>query len=415
MPYITREDGVRFVIPSYRDTITAKKTSALKKEILLLSATYGEYITLQKKSVNQYEVAFSSDTGYLLGECIWQHFNRSFDLVYCEAIPNTTEAILVIVKAGTVYLDGTFPIDSIAEELVVFKTQANTFSIYTYGDVPISEKPQEGKFSFDVSSVKSFTVLDKPVFPTLEGVKAFQLQMVETVLTAYGIGVLPVKQIAVVVVVIALCWMLWTFISSHKKELPTVIISTVSPYQYYNITLTSPDPTTELTELVRNMMLLLTMPGWKADAITYTPGLPGALVASVKSSGARTNVLFDWAQKNNAKVQIQPDGFYVTLYTFIPKRQPPKSISSMQEIISSLLDRMSYVLPGNVLKISATTDKKFFSEMEMVLSINSASPMQVITVAQQLKDLPIVITKISGSLSSDGNISSTITFKVLGN
>jgi hypothetical protein len=107
MPYITREDGERFIIPSYRDTISANKSSLLKKEVMLLSSNYGEYIVLQKKkSASEYEVAFSADQGYLLGESVWNYFKQPFDMIYCEAIPNTTEAILVIVKSGSVYLDG---------------------------------------------------------------------------------------------------------------------------------------------------------------------------------------------------------------------------------------------------------------------------------------------------------------------
>ena len=129
MAYITRDDGVQFVIPSYRDVITMKSASGLKKEILTLSSSYGEYITLQQKSTVQYEVAFSPDTGYLLGESIWHHFSRPIDMVYCEAVPNTTEAILVIVVAGSVYLDGRFQIDSIPDELVVFLTQKNNFDV----------------------------------------------------------------------------------------------------------------------------------------------------------------------------------------------------------------------------------------------------------------------------------------------
>src|SRR5258706_12802884 len=103
MPYIARDDGERFVIPSYRDTLSAKKSNLLKKEILLLSESYGAFATVIKKNAQQYEVAFSPDTGYLLGETVWQHFKRPFDLIYCEIIPNTSEAILVIVKSGSVF------------------------------------------------------------------------------------------------------------------------------------------------------------------------------------------------------------------------------------------------------------------------------------------------------------------------
>src|SRR5689334_4634429 len=204
MPYITREDGERFVIPSYRDVLTANQTNQLKREIKLLSQSYGEYITLQKKSATQYEVAFSTDTGYLLGESIWHHFKKPADMIYCEAIPNTTEAILVIVKSGSVYLDGSFPLDSIPEELIIFLTQQNHFQIYTYGDVPITETPESGKFSFEASSVKSFTILDKPVFPTLNLLKIYQLRLVDQVLKAQGIGVFPTRQLVSVIVVLGL-------------------------------------------------------------------------------------------------------------------------------------------------------------------------------------------------------------------
>ncbi len=86
MPYITREDGEHFVIPSYRDVLTAKQKSQLKREILALSQNYGEYITLQRKGASQYEVAFSPDTGYLLGESVWHYFNRPMDMIYCEVV-----------------------------------------------------------------------------------------------------------------------------------------------------------------------------------------------------------------------------------------------------------------------------------------------------------------------------------------
>src|SRR3990167_80168 len=138
MPYITREDGERFIIPSYRDVLSVKKQSLLRREVLLLASNYGEYATLQRKNADQYEVAFSPDPGYLLGETVWHYFKRPRDLIYCEAIPNTAEAILVIVKGGSVYLEGSFPIDTIPEELVIFQTQQNNFEIYIHGNVPIS-------------------------------------------------------------------------------------------------------------------------------------------------------------------------------------------------------------------------------------------------------------------------------------
>ena len=112
-------------------------------------AKYGEYITFQRRGLAQFEIAFSRDAGYLFGECVWHYFKRPNDMIYCEAIPDTTEAYFVIVKEGGVYLDGTFPLENIAEEILVFAAQRHEFEIYIYGEVPISERPQEGKFAFD--------------------------------------------------------------------------------------------------------------------------------------------------------------------------------------------------------------------------------------------------------------------------
>src|SRR4029078_7907890 len=142
---------------------------------------------------------------------IWHQFNKPQDLIYCEAIPNTAEAILVIVKSGSVYLDGSFPLESIPEELIIFLTQQNNFEIYTYGDVPISKDPEAGKFSFEPSSVKSFTELDKPVFPTLPLLKSYQLQLVDPVLKGQGIGIFPTKQLVTGVILVAAGWLAWSY------------------------------------------------------------------------------------------------------------------------------------------------------------------------------------------------------------
>lgn len=417
MPYVTREDGERFVIPSYRDTISAKKTSLLKKEIMLLSTSYGEYIALQKKSETQYEVAFSQDTGYLLGECVWQHFKRPMDLIYCEEIPNTTEAMLVIVKSGSVYLDGTFQVDSIAEELVIFKTQQNNFDIYVYGNVPISQVPEDGKFSFDASSVHSFEELVEPVFPTLATVPAFQLQLVDTALKAYGIGVLPTKQILLGLIGIAFLYAAYDYLTTHEKELPTTfsVVAPTNPYQSYYDQLESPDPAKQIHGIVRAIYQLYTAPGWHAEVIEYTPGTPGKLSAMMISNGAKTDILLAWARKNNAQVKIQPDGVYLTLFIVTSPRPTPTEIYSMQALISSMLDRISYIIPGNTMQFTPIVEKKEYKETTMTFTVADIAPVTLDTIAQYIEQLPLILTKLSLHSGEQGSLSGVITFKALGN
>jgi hypothetical protein len=414
MPYITREDGERFIIPSYRDTINAKKTSLLKKEVMLLSTNYGEYIALQKKSATQYEVAFSPDSGYLLGECIWNNFKRPFDMVYCEEIPNTTEAILVIVKSGSVYLDGSFQVDSIPEELVIFKTQQNNFSIYVHGNVPISEHPEDGKFSFEFSSVKSFEILKAPAFPTLPTVKAFQLQLMDAVLKAYGIGVLPIKQVFVGVLAAGLGYMTYDYISTHHTEIQTPFVAPVDPYQAYKDQLTSPAPSKQLHAVVDAIDLLYTIPGWQLGILDYTPGTPGKLRVSVESIGGTTAELLKWGARHRVIVDILPTGEFLDMSIGTSKRDVPTTINPMQDILSTMIDRMKLILPDLPLQITPVADKKDFVEASMTISLNGVAPLTVEVIARYIDGLPLVLTKFNIHLQ-DGSITGLITLKALGN
>lgn len=416
MSYITREDGVRFIIPSYRDVLSVKKTSLLKREILLLASNYGEYITLQKKNINQYEIAFSPDPGALLGETVWQYFKRPRDLIYCEVIPNTTDAILVIVKSGSVYLDGSFPIDSIPEELVIFQTQQNQFDIYLYGNVPISQTPTEGKFSFDPSSVKSFTILNSPVFPTLPVVKTFQLQLVDVVLKNQGIGTFPVKKVTLSVLVLALVWMAWIYLKQHRKEIviPQAFVNVVTPYQGYMSKLNSPNPAAQIHEIVNDISLLFSIPGWDPRTFVYSAADNKGLSALVTSLGARTNVLYDWANKNKVQVELRPTGFYLVVALVSKNRPVPTTIYKLDHVIANLIDRLSYIIPGNPVGITAYLNQGRYLETQVTISFENLSPNTLNVVGEQLKMLPLILSKVDLT-ATNGSLSGSIVLTALGN
>jgi len=410
MPYITREDGERFIIPSYRDVLSAKKPALLKKEVMLLSTNYGEYITLQRKNVDQYEAAFSPESGYLLGETVWHHFKRPKDLIYCEAVPNTTEAILVIVKGGSVYLDGSFPIDSIPDELVVFRTQQNSFEIYIYGDIPLSQTPEEGKFSLDASSVKSFNILPEPIFPTLPTIKSFQLRLVDVVLKSQGIGVVPIKKIVAGVIIIVLVWVGITYLSTTKRELPTAFVGVVNPYQLYINTMISPSPADEIEKVSAQIARLYTIPGWQPTTVDYSSG---SLKANLKSSGTKINVLFRWAGMNGARLQIVSDGIYVILPVALFNRAGVATISPLQQVIAEVLDRISIVIPGNNLSLGPVMDRGRFSETQITISFSNLTLDMMDLLAAQLKSLPLVLVKLSMSINN-GTLSGILVLKALG-
>ncbi len=412
MPYITREDGERFIIPSYRDILSAKKPALLKKEVMLLSTNYGEYITLQRKNADQYEAAFSPEPGYLLGETVWHYFKRPLDLIYCEAIPNTTEAILVIVKGGSVYLDGSFPIDSIADELIVFRTQQNHFDIYIHGDIPLSQHPEEGKFSLDASSVKSFTILPEPVFPVLPTIKTFQLRLVDVVLKSQGIGVFPIRKVMIGLGIIALIWLAILYLSQTKKEIVSPFIAAVNPFQIYINTLTSPSPTAEMKKVVAKIEQLYTIPGWVPTAAEYSAG---KLRVNEKSLGSKVNVLYKWAAGTDITVQMVSEGVYLLFpISSLTDRPSPTAINPLQQVIAELLDRISTIAPGNNLTLGATMDRGRFSEAQLTIAFNSLTLDLANALADQFNGLPLVLLKLNVAISN-GLLSGTITLKALGN
>ncbi len=408
MAYITREDGVHFVVPSYRDVLTFKQKSQLKKDILLLSQSYGGYITMQKKGSSQYEVAFAPDTGYLLGESVWNHFKRPMDMIFCEQIPNTKEAILVIVKNGGVYLDGSFPLENIAEELVIFLTQENNFEIYVDGDVPISQTPTEGKFSFEPSSVKSFTVLDKPAFPSVPLVKAYQLQLVEATLKAQGIGALPIKPVLALIVLIGVGYFFYTTVLKPPPPPPPVV---VNPYQGFNDTLNSPAPDEEVTQFVQGANTLLTIPGWILLRMDYSSG---NITSQAASAGGKVEDLFAWAKANNVTVGVTSDGVTLNMSVPVPnKRGFPKKIYPLDQVVAQYIDLLAQVYPGNNIKLDSKVSSGQYSLEPITVNLTDVSPDTVMLIGQQLQGLPMVLSGISVAVTN-GSLSGTMTLNALG-
>lgn len=412
MAYIQQEGGERFVIPSYRDVI-AKRKSQLKTDILQLSSKYGEFLSFQRRGLAQFEVAFSNDAGYLFGECVWSYFKNPKDLIYCEAIPDTTEAYLVIVKNGSVYLDGIFPFENIAEELLVFTTQKNDFEIYLYGDVPISLEPTEGKFSFEASLVKAFTFLDAPLFYRLPVVQAYQLQLVDVVLRQQGIGIFPVKYVILLTVILGLLWMGYSYLTLHKKKIPIVTRAPVfeNPYIDFNKALTTPAPDQEITQVIQEVNGLLTLPGWTLTEMNYSEG---KINFNVQSLGASTYALFQWAAHKAVQVEITPQGFSLlkVLDPPLKGRELPTKIYPLDLVMSSLIDRLALVVPGNILQVEAYKSVKAFKQTRITIKLNDVSPETVIILASQLKEMPLVLTSMAFKINH--GLTGTIILQALG-
>lgn len=409
MAHITREDGVNFVIPSYRDVLTVKSKKKFQTDLLALGKRYGDYLAIQRKSATQYDVAFSTDTGYLLGETVWQHFNRPIDMIYCEALPNSLEVILVIVKGGNVYLDGSFPADSIQDELLIFLTQQNEFEIYTFGNVPISETPQDGKFSFDSGSVKAFKVLTESAFSSLPLINNFQLKLIETTLAEHGIGSFPIKQVAAKVLPFAIIFAIVVGYFLFKPE-PLEAEMEPNPYQTYVEQMESPFPDKLIEAFVEKLELLYTVPGWYVSNIKYQGG---GIVAAMKSSGASIESLMAWSDGHGMTTNINSDGVFVSSAIQVTLRPKPREVYPVKQTLAIFVDRLVKVYPGNNVSLEMNSAPAPVSSYSMKVSIKQLAPEILLLVGQQTKGLPLILDEIS-LRSQNALLDGTITLKAIG-
>jgi hypothetical protein len=411
MAFIAREDGEHFVIPSYRDVITAKQESALQKDILALSQSYGEYITLQRKAKLQFEIAFSPDQGYLLGETVWYKFNRPADMIFCEAIPNSNEAILVIVKNGSVYLDGSFQVDSIPEELVIFLTQQNNFEIFTSGDVPISSVNTEGKFSFDEGSVKSFTVLENPVFNDLPLIKAYRFQTVDAALKAQGIGSFPIKSIAGIIGVLVVAWFAFSTFTKVEEKKTQELPMEKNPYEAYVNALASPPPD-ELTKTYAALYgVLLNAPGWYPTKYDYKGG---GFTSSMLTKSGTLETLMRWSAASGFSMTVGQKGVSLLSTPKVTSRPKPKTIYPAKEIIIRFVDRLQVIYPGYTnLSLAEGRGKGPYSNVKITIRFTKLSPQILLLIAKAMEGLPMTLESITSSVSG-GRLNGSIVVMIYG-
>lgn len=413
MPSIIRDhDNAVFISPDYRELTSTKKSSLLKREILMLAQTHGQYAHIRKKNTAQYEVAFSQEAGYLLGESIWHRFDKPYHMVYCEVLPSQVEAILVVVKAGSIFIDTKISIANIDEELAVLSMGEGEFEVYISDDAPISETQSPGKFSFPTKSVKSFAVLDEPCFENLILHKTLELLPVSEALRKQGIGTFPIKPMLMTLTIIALLWTGWEYLTTHKKVLPKIIISVVDPYALFLNTLTSPAPDKTIQELVTNIILLESAPGFAIKSIDYDKK---TATAYLLSTGNTIDNLKRWAFTRHLDIEIDNKGIAANLPSTIKNRDKPTRIYSLQNVMGHVVDRVNRILPGNSMTLHPTISYSQFKEMGFTIALDNVPPNILLLIGEQFASLPIVFNTAGLTVSDNGFISGSLTLTALGN
>lgn len=416
MPILKRADGIQFVIQTYRELLAPTKASLLKNEIRMLAQNHGEYVRLFKQPDGQYEAVFSREPGFLLGETVWKYFGNPNDLIYCEALPEGQQAIVVVVRSGTVYLDTKIPFANIPDEFSSLLAGQHQYEIYTFGDVPLSEKKQRGKFNFDSNLVKSFTHLPNSVFEQLPADESLQLQPLELVLRS--IKFIKRSPVFIVLGAILAILVLGIWYQMHKTKVTpveaqpiTVTHKPVSPYQAYETALTTPDPERQIAQFAALVQSLYDLPGWQATNVTFRDS---TYTIQMTSLGGSIGALYRWTENHGMRMNIGNDGAKVTIGSAIRNRTKPNSIYNLQKLTYLVIDRMYTILPQNSVTIGATSPVGQAKSTQLNIRFTQMTPSTLNLLGKQLAGLPIRLNSLQANIN-EGLLTGIIQITVLGN
>jgi len=410
MPILKRDDGIQFATHAYRETITVKRPSLLRNEVQLLAQNHGENMRLFPLTNNQIEGVFSRDPGYLLGETIWHHFNAPADLIYCEALPEGNQALIVVVRNGRVYIDTKIAYDKIPEEFAPLVTRNNIFEIYVYGDVPVSDTPKEGHFAFDKQFVKSFKRLDESAYQLASVDQDFQLQPLKLALHGDRLlkrSRLPLLATATLVLAIAGWW----YIQQPEEKRPAVKAPAERlPFHVYRTALQSPSPEKQLAEFSAITSLVYEIPGWTPSNVTFSGSL---YKVHLRSTGGTNQALREWTEREQLGMTLTTKGAELSLNSKIANRSAPTDVADQQKSLSLIVDKMNELLPGNTVSIRQTTRKIDTKETGIGVNFNNISPEIFALIGRELAEQPVTLTSIQANINQ-GLMSGTIQLKVLG-
>lgn len=420
MPQIMRQDGVPFVVYTYREIVTAKKTSLLKRELQLLARENGDFARFYVFPEGDYEVIFSRDSGYLLAENIWQHFGNPADLLYCEQMADTDNALLVVVRDSNVYLDAELPIENITDELVNLVGPDNQYKIYVYGDIPLSETETAGKFSFDDSMVKSFTILENPVFPTLETDEALKLIPFHDALAE-----LPKESTGTLKIIIVVLFLAGVgygiFTTLNRLHAPIAALPVFkpapppvkNPYADYFSALETPAPAALIVQIMTNIQQLLTIPGWTPISMMYDSKTQMATFR-LKSIGGDTGLLLTWIQQNNSILSVEAGKASIVYHLTAPNRPAPKNIYNLRSTVSTLYDGLKEIFPGDDIRLEKVEDHQVYKSVSIGITFNDVSIGVMRLFADELQNFPAVLSDFTLNTIDHGILSGNIELEVLG-
>jgi hypothetical protein len=392
-----------FLFQPYRETLTVKNSSLLRKEVQYLAEQHGQYSRLFKRTAGEIETVFSLEPGYLLGETVWHYFEKPDYLIYCEKLADDKNEkdkkniVLVVVRNGVVYLDAKFSRETLTEELnSLLPGDSKKYKVYMHGDI-----------GYKFNNVESVKVLDKSVFQSLVWDSAFQLLPLADALREQHLEDRTHASLAFVTVMcVGILGTLWWYSSQQSK--PSV---NVNPYEQYELSLQTPSPATESSALTHGLEKINRIPGWVVTNVEFDGQVGNA---KLKSIGGTATQLLTMSQSMGMVVNFSSSGVFVNFASTLNHRALPDKIASAEDTVAVVMDRMARVLPKKSVVVDQTITNQVFKQVEVTISFNNVSPEVLQLIGSNLDDLPVNVSSISVTVK-DGLLSGYFKISVVGN
>ena len=393
MIVITRQDDTRFIAQAYRERLPALSKRLMAQEIKMLSSQHGAHVCLIRQSRTEYDVIFSQESGFLLGELIWDYFGCPEHLIYCEALSDSAHCLLVIIRNGAVYLDKKVLSADIQKELMPILADSYRYDVYTHGDLPLRDVETFGGATFMLPKVmlNTFNHLKKPIFPKLLPSPYFELKSLSDVLRSKYLRRHSKKVVVTMVSVFALVLGWWSF-SAKQDTLPTAAPTAYVNLSRYDTALATPSPRLLLSEIATKLSTFYALPGWEAAHINYSNH---QFDIQMKSHGGSFWYLTDWAKRHNYQLRVLADGAQLQVPSHISDRLAPKKAVVIQASLDLFLKRMAKVLANDAVHINATRRHGSVNETQMTLDLRALSPDLLDLIGHEFDDLPISLSSIN--------------------
>lgn len=436
MSILLREDGVQFAVQAHREHIPVTTTIAsMRKHICALAEQYGSFVRLLKSDDNQYEAILSPEPGYLLGETVWHFYHRPHDLIYCEAIPNQEQAILIIINSGKVVFDNILPIANIIDQLTQLIKNDARYDIYIYGNLPIAQSSDKPGYVFNSDIVESFNILPEPLFSKLPVTHSLQLFPLKAALSEFKLNHAKYTIYAALALLISIMSIftgyLWfsngvpqqiadnsAIVNQPQTELqkPQQIVQAprqslqatpkiMTIAQQANPIISIPQQFNNISGMIINAF---NIPGWIPQHISFDNNNTHL---QLQYWGGTTSSLLNWADDRHMQISFTPS--YAILSSVFVNTQNQVDISVAQNVantdttqpssskklstndanrvIAAVIDRMTQILPGEAVEVSSAFNQQNPRAVNLTITFRDIAPNVLSLIGNQLADLPVHI------------------------